>query len=188
LLPSIADEVSLQELDALLNEQWTAKAGTTTLRQSIFSNKGEALLKLWLPNVDGYPRASQIPFFLCLTIQTRQVPFSGETAPSSNIVPPPPLLDRAKLHLRRKIRVCARKGVQHLTKTYDKLPTDNLLHERTPRETSWIRKNTDIGDQVVWEKTYVWRGTWTFTEIPNFRNRQLTWKVCYWGLARITLY
>jgi len=69
--------------------------------------------------------------------------------------------------------VCAKRGVQHLKRTFDKLPTDNFLHGLTLQESDWDLKNSSGGEEAFWEKGYLWRGLWTFREAPNFVNRQL---------------
>jgi len=176
LLPPLPETITEHDLDRRLGNLWIADRITSNLRQGIFSSSGQAELVLWLPRIENFPRGTQVPFILSLLLQTKRLSsMVSETEPPQKVTPPPPVLERAKLHLQRKIRVCARKAVQHHTKTFDKKPTDNLLHEHTPQEGPWMRK--DSGGQVHWEKAYIWRGLWTFKETPNFGNRQLVWKV-----------
>ena len=120
----------------------------------------------------------RIPFIVRLTLQTRRVKDknAGEEPPKG-ILPPPPHLNKASLHLKRSLRTHTQGATQEHTKVFDKNATDNFLHGITPQEGAWLPKKADMG-LFYWEKGYMWRGSWTFNEVPNFTNRQLIWKVC----------
>jgi len=50
-----------------------------------------------------------------------------------------------------------------------------MLHGITPHEGEWTAKTFD--EMGYYEKEYMWRGLWTFRDVPNFQNRQLAWEV-----------
>ncbi|KAF8512361.1 hypothetical protein BU17DRAFT_96338 [Hysterangium stoloniferum] len=186
LLPPIPESISYESLDTLGN-LWQVYTSTSKIRHGIFSfmPPAQALTILWLPDVPSFPRLTKIPFFLCLTIRSNP----GNTTELARSSPPKdipePKLDKASLYLRRNVRVCARHGVQHHTRTFDKQPTDNFLHGLTLQESDWSLKSASGGGEVFWQKGYMWRGLWTFREAPNFMNRQL--QVKYALIAEIPI-
>ncbi|KAF8580016.1 hypothetical protein K439DRAFT_338107 [Ramaria rubella] len=175
LLPIAPEINSEQDLEST-KHLWDNDRSTSDIHGAVFSTIGKAALSLWLPRVSSFPRLTPIPFFLCLTIQSRRVKShdTSHTQPSTDVLPPPAQIDKASMHLRRNLRVIARGGTQSHIVTFDKTPMDNLLHGLTPSEGVWILKQDASG--MHWEKGYVWAGTWIFKEAPNFSNRQLTWK------------
>ncbi|KAF8574121.1 hypothetical protein K439DRAFT_1624582 [Ramaria rubella] len=174
LLPNPLEIVSENDLESL-SDVWTSNRALSNIRNAVFSSNAQATLALWLPRVPSFDRLTPIPFFLCLTLQTRRVSPKETTDADSpdEVLYPPVQIDRASMHLRQYIRICARRGVQHHTKTFDK-PMDNILHGVTPQEGAWALKKDGL--DIYWEKGYIWRGLWTFKETPNFSNRQLAWK------------
>lgn len=128
-----------------------------------------------MPRIDSFPRLMRIPFILRLALQTRRVTDTSNAEPPGDAVAPSPQLEKASLHLRLKIRSCARGGVQYHMKMFDENATDNFLHGITTREESWTLKQRDM--TACWEKGYIWSGLWTIREAPSFANRQLTWTV-----------
>jgi hypothetical protein len=154
---------------------WGSDTATANLRNSVFGPTGQAVLTLWMPHVHSFPRLMRIPFVLCLALRTRRAKGMSSTQPPSDILPPLAQLDKASLHLRLKIRSCARRGVQCHIKLLDENATDNFLHGITPQERSWTLKKVDL--ESWWEKESLWYGLWTIREAPNFSNRQLTWTV-----------
>ena len=174
-LPRLPTAVSTQGMEDH-SDVWDCDDASVYLRNSVFSSTGQAVLTLWIPHVNSFPRLMRIPFILCLALQTRHVKATSATQPPRDILPPAAQLDKATLHLRLKIRSCARRGVQCHIKLLDENATDNFLHGITPEEGSWTLKNE--GTEAWWVKEFRWGGLWTIREAPNFANRQLTWTVC----------
>ncbi|KAF8510120.1 hypothetical protein BU17DRAFT_98382 [Hysterangium stoloniferum] len=182
LLPPIPESISYESLDTLGN-LWQVYTSTSKIRHGIFSftPPAQALTTLWLPDVPSFPRLTQIPFFLSLTIQSN--PGKARSSPPKDI--PEPKLDKASLHVRRNVRVCAKNGVQEHAKTFDKQPTDNFLDGLTFQESDWSLKTASGSGEAFWQKGYMWRGLWTFKLPPNFMNRQL--QVKYTLVAEIPI-
>ncbi|KAF8513244.1 hypothetical protein JB92DRAFT_2924992 [Gautieria morchelliformis] len=173
LFPTPPEVLSVRDLDHL-GPLWHYDTASTTVRHGIFGSRGQAVLTLWMPNVSHFPRILRIPFILCLVFRTQPVNDTSGAAPPSHVLPPPAQLDKAALHLRRSIRTCARGGVHNHTRVVDKDPTDNFLHGITPQTDAWALKQTDGTSH--WEQGHIWRGLLTLKEVPNFANRQITWK------------
>ncbi|KAF8506231.1 hypothetical protein JB92DRAFT_2963447 [Gautieria morchelliformis] len=129
-----------------------------------------------MPDVPHFPRILRIPFILCLVFRTHPVNDISGAAPPSHVLPPPAQLDKAALHLQRSIRtsVIMRGAVQDHTHVFDKDITDNVLHGITPQTDAWALKQTEGTSH--WEQGHIWRGLFTLKEVPNFANRQITWK------------
>ena len=172
LFPTLPENISIQDLDHLNDSQWCRK-----MEISNSNSNGNATLTLWLPQVPSFPRLMRIPFIVLLNVQTQHVKDNNAGGePSKSILPPPPHLDEASLHLKGSIRTHTRGSTQDHSKVFNKNPTDNFLYGITPEEGMWLPKKANIA-LFYWEKGYMWRGSWIFKEIPNFSNRQLTWKV-----------
>ena len=179
LLPTPPDNVSVQDLDHLDDSQWSREIEISNLHSGVFNFNGKATLTLWLPQVPSFPRLMRIPFIVRLALQTQPVKDTAGREPPKGILPPPPQLDKASLHLKRCIRTHPRGGIENHTEVFDKNPMDNFLHGITPQEGAWLPKKADM--EFYWEKGYIWQGSWIFKEAPNFSIRQLTCKVCtYW--------
>ena len=174
-MPTLPEKISVPDLDHL-NDLWHRENATTKIHRGIFASRGQATLSLWTPNLSNIPRLINTPFVLGLILQTRHVSETSDAEPPSEVIPPPPQLDKASMHLIQSLRSCAKGGVEDHTRTFDKEVTDNVLHGITPQEGTWILKKQN--GELFWEKGYIWRGLWKFKEVPNFANRQLTCKVC----------
>ncbi|GJJ10130.1 hypothetical protein Clacol_004356 [Clathrus columnatus] len=174
LLPTLPERLSVQDLDKL-KKLWEDHTVSSTIRHGIFNHQGEAILSLWLPRVDKLPRQTSIPFILSLIL--RAPPSKSHEKPSS--LPTPPRLDKVTLYLEQKLQSTAQKGVHQNNKTYDKYPTDNLVHSFAPQESDWEFNAIT----THWEKSVIWRGHWIFKETPNFTNRQFVLKVPMKGLG-----
>ena len=174
LLPTPPNNISVQDLDHL-DSQWSREIEVSNLHSGVFSSNGKATLTLWLPQVPSFPRLMRIPFIVRLALQTQPVKDTASGEPPKGILPPPPQLDKASLHLKRSLRSETRGATETYTKVYDKNPMDNFLHGITPQEGAWLPKKADM--EFYWEKGYMWQGSWIFKEVPNFSNRQLICKV-----------